>query len=306
MAATTACGSAGPRSASGLPLNAPWATFGPPGGPADPERGDAPPATRRYSSLYVPLPRVGGIGCHAGMFKPALLSLADHGLRAIADCLADEIHFFLPVGSAVAAENVLEPPRRLPVDVGRLPGIPRQEHLPFSRNQARSQRRNTIFLRDGENRLNGAALAARQKPSAQHGPPIRLQPLDALLEFLRPFVVLERDDVGALDLDFLRRPQLVCTRPIALPHAAGDRLRGQRGAGVIEKLRQQRQHFFILVDRLGLPERSRVQIVGLVPQVPRQNALIDGKRRDDFLDIREQALRLRPIGQALGSGALRP
>src|ERR1039458_2523311 len=285
MAATTACGSAGPRSASGLPLNAPWATFGPPGGPADPERGDAPPATRRYSSLYISLPRVGGIGCHAGMFKPALLSLADHGLRAIADCLADEIHFFLPVGSAVAAENVLEPHRRLPVDVGRLPGIPRQEHLPFSRNQARSQRRNTIFLRDGENRLNGATLAARHEARAQHRPPVRLQPLNALLEFLRPLVVLEGDDVGALDLDLLRRAQFIGARPVALPHAADDRLRGQCRAGVIEKLRQQRQHLFVLVDWLGLPESAGVQIVRLVPQVPRQNALIDGKRGDDFLDI---------------------
>src|ERR1017187_7214683 len=41
MAATTACGSAGPRSGSGLPFNAPRASFGSRSWPRDPEGGDA-------------------------------------------------------------------------------------------------------------------------------------------------------------------------------------------------------------------------------------------------------------------------
>src|ERR1700722_1403218 len=149
--------------------------------------------------------------------------------------LAYKIDFFLRVWGAIVAKNILMPDGRLAVGIGVLPRIERQVGLGFPGDQAPTKRRHVVFFGDWQDALEGTVAVSRHELSAKHGAVILLQPLNALFEIRGLVVVVERNDVGLLQLDFFDAAQLIWAGPIALPQAAGERLTGRGGAREFEQ-----------------------------------------------------------------------
>src|SRR5947209_10744911 len=219
-----------------------------------------------------------------------------------------EIHFLLAVRRSVELEDIVEPHRRLllRVRIRMLPRIPRQPRLRFARHQPPIDRRHFVLLGDRQNALERAPVRPRHILRAQDGPLILLQPFHPLLELLRLAVTVEGNDVGLLHLNLLDGTQLIRRRPVPLPQPRRDRLRRPPRPCILENLRQQRQHQLFLI-RLLYPAITRlVQIVRLVPHVPRQNPVVVRERQNQLLHILQNPQLLLGIGQRHASGTLHP
>src|SRR6185437_911894 len=73
-----------------------------------------------------------------------------------------------------------------------------------------------------------------------------------------------------------------------------------------EDLRKEMQHQIHFVFRLLLAVGGVVGVVGLVPEVPGEDARVVGERSDHSLHISLQARILRGVGERGSAGALRP
>src|SRR5687767_14547549 len=115
-------------------------------------------------------------------------------LRLSGHC-TEEIDFLLLVWAPVRVEDFMEPDRRLAADVWFLPGVPRQERLRFPCDQAPIHHCHVVLLPDRQRTFESALVAAGHVFGAKDRPVVALQRLDALLEDIRGFVAVERNDV---------------------------------------------------------------------------------------------------------------
>ena len=198
---------------------------------------------------------------------------------------ADELRFMPTVGPAIWIEDFVKPDGRPFQGVRAIPGIPRQPGLRFAGNQAPVDRSDTMFLRNRQRVVEGAARAARHVFGADEWPVILLQPFDALLEILRPAVVVEGDDVGLIDLNATHGVERFVGGPVSVPDAAGERLRGVLLASPCEDLGKKVEDQFDLVLRICLAVRTVVAIVRLIPHIPGKNAVVLREGSDYSLNI---------------------
>ena len=133
---------------------------------------------------------------------------------------------------------------------------------------------------------------------------VLLEEQDVLLEVFRPAVVVEGEDIGVLGLDTRDGRHCFEGGPVALPKAAGEGLGGMGGASPCEDLGQE------LLDlvALGLSFFGGVgvDVVGLIPEIPAEDARVVGEGGDDAFDVGFEARVLGGIGESGAAGALHP
>lgn len=134
--------------------------------------------------------------------------------------------FFWIVEGAIGAEYLVEPLFGLVVRIRLLPGVPRQIRLRLARDQTPVDCCYFVFLCDREDALKGAAPGARHVFRAQNGAVIFLQPADPLFELRRFAIVVKRENIRLLQLNFPHAAKLVRRSPIPLPEATRQGLRG--------------------------------------------------------------------------------
>lgn len=110
-----------------------------------------------------------------------------------------------------------------------------------------------------------------------------LEGTDPGLELLGPAIVMEGDDVAFCELNFGYGALFGRIAPITGPDAAGEGLGGVSGPSPVEGLGEEGGDQLGLILRLA--ETVAVVIVGLVPDVPGEDAVVFGEGRDDADDI---------------------
>ena len=202
---------------------------------------------------------------------------------AAAGELAHQVNFALAVGCVVGAEDVVEPDGGLELDVGALPGVPGEVGLGLAEDEAPVDGGDVVLFRDGEDGVEGAAGAAGHVLGAEDGAVEGLEGLDAGIEELGPVVVVEGDDVGLGELDLCGGGLLNGVGPVALPDAGGEGLGGVGGAGPGEGMGEEHVDAGDLGG--GVDELVAALVVGLVPDVPGEDAVVVGEGGDDALDV---------------------
>ena len=142
---------------------------------------------------------------------------------------ADEADFVLAVGRAVGMEDVVMPDGGLAADIGFFPGIPGKPGLRLAGDEAPVDGCDFVFLGDGQDRLKRAAAASGHVFGAEDRAMELLEPEHALLELLGFVVIVKGNHIGQFKLELFHGAELLGRGPIALPNAAGERLRGARG-----------------------------------------------------------------------------
>ena len=224
---------------------------------------------------------------------------------AAAGELADEVDFVLAVGGVVLAEDLVEPDGGLGEDVGFLPGVPGEVGLGFAGDEAPVDGADVVLFGDGEAVVEGAASAAGHVLRANDGAVVALEFEDAGFKLFGPAVVVEGDDVGLFELDFGDGTQLGGVAPIAGPDAAGEGLGGVDRAGPGEGPGEKGGDEGVLVGGLA-GGGGVVAVVGLVPDVPAEDAVVVGEGSDDAFDVGFELRLVGGVGEFFGTGTLDP
>ena len=159
---------------------------------------------------------------------------------------------------------------------------------------------------DRQNRVERAADVAGHVFGADQRPMELLQHLHMALEVLRPSVVVKADHIGLLNLDARQRWHGGKRTPVAVPQAAGERLRGMRGAGPRIDLRQQAKDDLVFVFRVAFCVGAVVAVVGLIPKIPRKNPRIVGECAHHALHVAPKPRILRRVFENRSAGRLHP
>src|ERR1035437_2838455 len=133
-----------------------------------------------------------------------------------------------------------------------------------------------------------------------------LEQFDVLLEVLGPTVVMEADDIRLLDLNSCQRRHGLQRGPVPMPHATGQRLRRMYRSRPRKDLGKEGENDLVLVAGIALGVGAVVAVVGLVPEVPGENAGIISKSADDAFDIAFEARELRGVGEEFSAWRLNP
>lgn len=216
----------------------------------------------------------------------------------------DEIGLALAIRGQVGVEDIVEPDGGLGQDIRALPGIPRIEGLGFAGDESPIDGSNVHLFCDGEDRVEGTAAATGHVLSADDGAVERLEGFDRGLELFGPAVVMKADDVGLCQLNFGDGELLGGIYPISVPDATSQRLSGVGGSRPGEDFGKKGGYEFWLV--LWLVEALVVGIVGFIPYIPGEDAVVFGEGSDDAFDVGFEFGLVGGICQFGSAGALNP
>src|ERR1043166_937278 len=208
---------------------------------------------------------------------------------------ADELDFFDHVRRAVVARDFVEPDGRFAFDVRMLPRIPRQVCLRLTLHESPVDHANVVYLADRHRAEKETAVSTRHVLRADQRTVVAREPVDPFLKLRWRVVVVKCDHVRQIDLETIHRGHLFRRGPIAFPDAGSQRLLGLRFTRPCERLRQERGDELEFVLRFEFVITAEIFIVRLVPDVPRENALIASERADNAFHVRFEMRILRRV-----------